>query len=98
MGYRVEYEPVKKVRGAEKRTSRVAALTAVSLALFGILVCSFWDRGREVLQDLLLPGDGAVTAAAMEDLVRDLQTGLPLGEAVEGFCRTVIGEAELVQN
>lgn len=95
MGYRVEYQQVKKVRGVEKRTSRVAALTALCLLLFLLLVNGFWPRGAEVLRDFLLPGDAAVTAAALEDLALELQTGEELSGALEHFCQKVISEAEL---
>lgn len=95
MGYRVEYEPVKKVRGAQKKTSRAATLTALCLLLFFLLVSGFWPRGREVLWDLLVPGDASVTVAALEDLTLELRNGEALSSALESFCQKVIREAEL---
>lgn len=95
MGYRVEYQQVKKARGGEKRTSRLAALTMLCLFLFLLLVNGFWPRGAEVLRDLLLPGDAAVTVAALEDLALELRTGEELSSALESFCRKVVSEAEL---
>lgn len=97
MSYRVEYEPVKKVRNVEKRVVRVPALTASCLLLFLLLVNGFWSQGREVLREILLPGDAAVTAAALEEFAQELKMGEPLGDAVEGFCRTVIEEAGIGQ-
>lgn len=93
MGYRVEYQPVKKVRGAEKKTSRAAALTALCLVLFVLLVNGFWPRGQAVLRQLLVPGDAAVTVAALEDLAQELRSGEALPSALESFCRKVTREA-----
>lgn len=95
MGYRVEYQQVKKARRGEKRTSRLAALTVLCLFLFLLLVNGFWPRGAEALRDLLLPGDAAVTVAALEDLALELRTGEELSSALENFCRKVVSEAEL---
>ena len=98
MGYRVEYQPVKKVRGAEKRTVWVPALTGLFLLLFLLLVNSTWPRGAEVLQGLIFPGDASVTAAALEELTVELRAGEELASAFETFCRTVIENAEIDTN
>ena len=44
---------------------------------------------------MLLPGDAAVTASALEDLARDLREGEKLSFALESFCKKVIEEAKL---
>lgn len=95
MGYRVEYETVRKVRRMEQKTARLPALTAGAFLLFLILVGSLWPKGKEVLREMLIPGDPAVTVAALEDLAQELETGAELGDALENFCRTVVREAEL---
>lgn len=95
MGYRVEYQPVKKVRGVEKRTSRVPALTALFFLLFLLLVNGFWPQGAEILREILIPGDPTVTVAALETFTQELQTGEELSIAFEDFCRTILEGAEL---
>lgn len=94
MGYRVEYQPIKKVRNAEKRKAGLPALVGMCLLLFLILVNSVWPRGSEVLQRLIFPGDAAVTAAALEELATELHAGEELLSAVETFCRKVIQNAQ----
>lgn len=95
MGYRVEYETVRKVRRMEQRTTRLPALTAAAFVLFLVLVGSFWPKGKEVLREILIPGDPAVTVAALEDLAEELKTGTELDDALENFCQTVVREADL---
>lgn len=95
MGYRVDYQPVKKVRGVEKRTSRLPAMIGLCLLLFLLLVGEFWPRGAEVLRNLVVPGDPAVTVAALEDFALELKAGEALPSALEGFCRRIIREAEI---
>lgn len=98
MGYRVDYQPVKKVRGLGKRTARAPALAALFLILFCLLVNSVWPRGAEMLRELLIPGDAAVTVAALEAFTTELEAGETLSGALEGFCRKVIQEAALDPN
>ena len=90
MGYRISYEPIQKLRQAEKRRSAVAALTALFLLAFPFLAYAFWPEGWHLLRKFLLPGDPAVTAAALEELSLDLKSGSELSVALEGFCHTIL--------
>lgn len=92
MSYRIDYQPMKKVRGLEKRTAPRSALAALCFLLFLVLTLSFWPRGAEALRALVIPGDAAVTVAALEDLAVDLRAGENVQSALEGFCRQVAGE------
>lgn len=94
MGYRVEYQSGKQVRETKKHRSCIPVLTAVSLLVFLLLVNAFWPRGAEVLQELLFPGDAAVTAAALEEFAMELRAGEELPDALATFCRTVIQNAQ----
>lgn len=93
MGYRIEYEPSYGPR--KRRTPKLAVLTALCMLLFLLLVNTFWIQGKQALRELLLPGDAAVTASALEDLARDLREGEKLSFALESFCKKVIEEAKL---
>lgn len=95
MGYRVDYPSARKGRGAEKPPLRLAALTALCLLIFLLLVNGFWPAGAQALRDFLIPGDTAVTVAALEDLAAELRAGEALPDALESFCRRVIAEAAL---
>lgn len=94
MGYRVDYQPIKKVRNAEKRTVRLPAMTALFLALFFFLVCSFWPRGAELLREILIPGDPDITVMALEAFAQELQEGEKLSGAFEAFCHRIMTEAQ----
>ncbi len=96
MGYRVDYGPVKKLRGAEKSRTRVAALTALFLLLFFLLVQTFWPQGAEMLQHIFVPGDPKVTVAALETFAGELQHGVPLRDAFENFCFYIVEAGNLV--
>ena len=95
MGYRVEYGPVKKVRGLERRISRVSSLIAVCLLLFFLLVGYFWPEGADVLQKLVFPGDPVVTASALEDLTENLRSGDSLSECMSTFCVQILEGARI---
>lgn len=93
MGYRVEYDSVKKVRGVQKRTAGRLAMTGVFFLVFLVLVACFWPEGTAILRDALLPGDRAVTAAALEELARQVSQGTDLSQAVAEFCRDLLAGA-----
>lgn len=82
MGYRICY-------GKEAESS-LWPMTLGWFLVFLLLVGVFWPQGRQTLRDILLPGDWAVTASALEGLVQDIRAGEELEQAVEGFCRLVL--------
>lgn len=98
MGYRIEYQPIRKVRGVEKRTSRIAALTGSFFLGFLLLVNSVWSEGAEVMRGLLFSGDGAVTASAMEDFAIQLKAGKAFSNALETLCRTLMEQPAFGQS
>lgn len=98
MGYRVEYGSAGKTsRRKREEKQRLPKLTAAFLLAFLLLVNGFWPRGREMLREILWPGDAVVTAAALEAFAQELREGEPVGMAVESFCRSIVGEAGLGQ-
>lgn len=82
MGYRICYE--------KKEKSSVWAMTLGWFLIFLLLVGMFWPQGRQVLGDILLPGNRTVTVSALEELVQGIRAGESLEQAVEGFCRLVL--------
>lgn len=96
MSYRVEYSSsgIKRTQIRQKR-GRTLLLTAACFLVFLLIVGGFWPRGAQALQDMLFPGDSAVTAAAWSELTQELHAGAPVGSAVENFCREVFANAGL---
>ena len=64
----------------------------------GIARMEFSFQGRVLLQnwvqEFLLPGDPAVTAAALENMVDNIKDGNSIAEAVTAFCREIVENAE----
>lgn len=97
MGYRVDYQPIKKIRGIEKRKSSTAAYVGICIGL-SIIICSMWPNGKQILGKVLFSGDAAVTAEALEELTVDLKEGEQLSDALEAFCKYVIEESGSGEN
>lgn len=53
MAYRINYRPVRKLRGREGQRLRLPALTGLCFLLFLALVHSLWPEGREYLRSAL---------------------------------------------
>ena len=86
MAYRIKYNlvgPDRKTTQKSKRTWMIVTALGIG-GLMTIALHLPWAR------NLLLPGDSAVTAAALEGLAENLQQGESLMDAITVFCRNII--------
>lgn len=90
MGYRVDYPQGGNAQKQKKPSSRVIPFTILFFLLFLFCTVQYWRQGAETLREFLLPGDAAVTAAALQDFTQALKTGEPLSNAFAEFCQRVI--------
>ena len=92
MGYRIEYEKIGKVpdRKGKSRTGVIVGVLVMLLILGAVTVKAI---GLEWVQEVLLPGDPDVTAAALEGMVEDLRNGSGIVEAFKAFCEEIIQNA-----
>lgn len=86
MGYVIEY-PGNSWKN-RKRDHHWVPVCAVlcALALVGLIR----KDSRYYIQRILFPGDAAVALAELERLAVNLQSGTPLGQALEVFCADVV--------
>ena len=86
MGYVIEY-PENSWKNRKRGHLWVPVLAVLcALALVGLI----WKDSRYCIQRLLFPGDAAVALAELERLAVNLQSGTPLGQALEVFCADVV--------
>ena len=86
MGYVIEYPGNSwKNRKRDRHWVPVFAVLC-ALALVGLIR----KDSRYYIQRLLFPGDAAVALAELERLAVNLQSGTPLGQALEAFCTDVV--------
>ena len=96
MSYRITYPSFgeeKKLPVRRERWAGVAAVALVVILVFGAIAVK--NTGLTWVQTYLLPGDPAVTAAALDGMVEDLRNGESLGEAVKTFCEEIIAHADI---
>lgn len=93
MGYRIDYGthgggkfPLKP-----RRIRKKWVVTGIFVGLFALSMLH--SEVRMGVRDAVLPGDEAVTAAALQELVSDLQAGEDYSQAVTAFCESVIMES-----
>ena len=87
MAYKIRYD-------TEKMTNhpfRIQLLTTAILFVFLMIINAFWAQGREVIQKYLLPKD-AHSCIAAQDLVTNMEDGMPLFDAISVFCETIIND------
>ena len=91
MAYRVEYRSkVKWEHRSERNHIRRYLVSFGFFAVFLILVCLNWSVGKEVLLQLLLPGDAHATWNGMVQLSENLRNGIPLSFAFREFCDGIL--------
>ena len=89
MGYRIAYENIGNKLDKKKRSwPSVIAVLCVGMLLTGAIAIK--SVGLKWVQEVLIPGDPAVTAAALEGMVADLRQGRSLVDAVTAFCQEII--------
>lgn len=65
-------------------------LTAVFFGLFALLVHAFWAEGSETLRALLFGSHASSVLQTMEEIARQVQTGIPLRDAAVAACRELL--------
>lgn len=89
MGYRIEYKNIGKRPDKQRRSwASIIAVTCVAALLTGAITIK--TVGLKWVQEFLIPGDPAITAAALEEMVADLRQGTSLADAVTAFCQEII--------
>lgn len=95
MAYRIDYgtagthrKPLRHKLSAPAFKATIFVLILVASAVTVKLVGLTWVR------DVLLPGDPAVTAAALDNMTDGLRNGESLLDAVTAFCREIIENAQ----
>ena len=82
MGYRIQYKHLKNTSRPRAAGFSHFILTCSFFLLFLALTFRFWPEGTEVLREITLPGNAAVTTAALEELSQGLKEGFPLEQAL----------------
>lgn len=86
MGYVIEY-PGNSWKNRKRGRHWVPVCAVLcALALVGLIR----KDSRYYIQRLLFPGDAAMALAELEHLALNLQSGTPLGQALEVFCADVV--------
>ena len=86
MGYVIEY-PGNSWKNQKKGRLWVPVCAVLcALALVGLIR----EDSRYYIQRILFPGNAAVALAELERLAVNLQSGTPLGQALEAFCADVV--------
>ena len=88
MAYKIDYISVgKRQYLTNRKTPQWLLPTAVILSLSAAFLAITVQYGST---DWLLPGDPAVTKAALTELIENLKAGEQFGDAITAFCREVI--------
>lgn len=90
MGYQISYDSgiICKKTIYPRRFKGKRWIISALLVIFTLIL--LFPTGRIWVRDLILPGNEAVTASALEELVQDIRQGTPFSEAITCFCQQII--------
>ena len=94
MGYKIDYGPWGKTEAAwHRRTHRkkMRAFLVVLIAAVLTVLLLRADSGK--VQQLLIPGNPEITAAAFSQLTEDVKAGEAVGDAFGAFCKQIIANS-----
>ena len=98
MAYSIDYNAgeIKKVefKPLRKRVKRkILTFVAIAFTVIGITQAV----GSDAVKEFLLPGDPAVTEAALTGMIEDIRAGESVGDAITAFCREILDSAGIYE-
>lgn len=90
MAYQIHYGPVKHRVGPKNGGRAVVVLVFLLALLVGFTY-------RREIREILIPGDSEVTAAALDNAVRNLREGDTFSDVFACFCQEIMDGAEIPQ-
>ena len=93
MGYRISYEKGAEKTYIRKREKRVSRSHVVPIVMTLFVIAALLCIKNTEIRQMLLPGDGAVTEEAINNLIHSVQNGSALGDAITAFCQEILQSA-----
>lgn len=91
MGYCIVYGPEPKIAHPKKRsTAKLRIRICLFLLLLSFGIKALWPGGTAMLRRFLLPGESEITQQALDAMVRNLGSGIPISDALGAFCQQII--------
>ena len=98
MAYRVQYNQSESAcRDNGNGSCVLLCLLTLVLVACVVLYCSN-DSVRSMIQDLLIPGDDAVTKAAFVNMIGQLQNGDSVSDSLTTFCYEILEASGFAAN
>lgn len=95
MAYRIVYDQTtNKYEVTRNHTFRFPLILVVSYILFYLITAALWPEGKALIQEVIIPGDNAVTMDAFRTMTDELRAGSAFKDAVYTFCCEIIDGAK----
>lgn len=93
MGYRIAYTNVGQPEAAaQPKTGKPGMLILIVCILLCLAFC--FSPVRRAVAAVIFPGMDEEAFLKMENLVREIRQGKPVGEAVTAFCREILADVQ----
>ncbi len=92
MAYEISYEQIGNI--PKRRKKLPVCLAGALIALLVISAIAIKTVSLEWVQEVLLPGDPHVTAAALDDMLNSLRNGEDVVSVIQTFCLEILENAQ----
>ena len=93
MSYRIEYEQGKMMKRLTKSAEKKTAWLLLILPIGAVCLRSFFPQTAHMIWNVLMPGFDEFSVQAISDMLINLRSGEPFGDAIVTFCQTIAGHA-----
>ena len=97
MSYRIQYGPDRPGRGQEKRSAFGVVGVVIVAAVCALALGFALPEQAGQLREVLFPWAQPEVKSAFSELTGELRSGVPLSDALAGFCREILDEASTAQ-
>ena len=94
MAYQIRYGPVKRKEQSDRR-KKAGRWLPVTLCAAALLIGIQFSGIGKTIWNWILPGDAAVTGAALNTMVEEIRAGESVSDAVAAFCTEIIENAKI---
>lgn len=94
MGYQIQYGSTVIKKHLRDKTDPHKSLLLIigAVCLCCILAFSVFQH-RDLIWEWILPGDPQITKAALTTFWENIRCGIPVGDAIEVFCKEILSGA-----
>ena len=93
MSYKIEYKQGNNIKRLVRKEGKNTVWLLLILPIGAVCLRSFFPQTAHMIWNVLMPGFDEFSVHAISDMLINLRSGEPFGDAIVSFCQTIAGHA-----